>query len=217
MKAPVFKCTCRNVSVQVQVWKCQCVSVSVEVSVFKGFSGRTLRNAFGKKSGWGGPVRVRMALRRGGVGSRKRDPASGTRHGGLAKLAKRSRGGNLAFRGNPNVKTQALNPTLPPNARKESDGAPLPLHVLTHPPKVNPAKVGLAKGSLPAAASRSILIFLTFPPCALEREVEPIDDGWPESETGDCQALPSKLKTSCPRAMTKRYAEREKERADVKE
>ena len=28
-------------------WKCQCVSVSVEVSVFKGFSGRTLRNAFG--------------------------------------------------------------------------------------------------------------------------------------------------------------------------
>ena len=45
----MFKCTCRNVSVQVQVWKCQCVSVSVEVSVFKGFSGRTLRNAFGKK------------------------------------------------------------------------------------------------------------------------------------------------------------------------
>ena len=31
-----------------QVWKCQCVSVSVEVSVFKRFSGRTLRNAFGK-------------------------------------------------------------------------------------------------------------------------------------------------------------------------
>ena len=30
-------------------WKCQCVSVSVDVSVFKGFSGRTLRNAFGKK------------------------------------------------------------------------------------------------------------------------------------------------------------------------
>ena len=26
---------------------CQCVSVSVEVSVFKGFSGRTLRSAFG--------------------------------------------------------------------------------------------------------------------------------------------------------------------------
>ena len=46
----VFKCKCRNVSVQVQVWKCQCVSVSVEVSVFKGFSGRTLRNAFGKKT-----------------------------------------------------------------------------------------------------------------------------------------------------------------------
>ena len=46
----MFKCTCRNVSVQVQVWKCQCVSVSVEVSVFKGFSGRTLRNAFGKKN-----------------------------------------------------------------------------------------------------------------------------------------------------------------------
>ena len=31
------------------VFKCKCVSVSVEVSVFKGFSGRTLRNAFGKK------------------------------------------------------------------------------------------------------------------------------------------------------------------------
>ena len=41
--------TC-SVHVVVQVWwKCQCVSVSVEVSVFKGFSGRTLRNAFGKK------------------------------------------------------------------------------------------------------------------------------------------------------------------------
>ena len=38
------------VHVVVQVWwKCQCVSVSIEVSVFKGFSGRTLRNAFGKK------------------------------------------------------------------------------------------------------------------------------------------------------------------------
>ena len=37
----MFKCTRRNVSVQVQVWKCQCVSV--EVSVFKRFSGRTLR------------------------------------------------------------------------------------------------------------------------------------------------------------------------------
>ena len=38
-----------SVHVVVQVWwKCQCVSVSVEVSVFKGFSGRTLRNAFGK-------------------------------------------------------------------------------------------------------------------------------------------------------------------------
>ena len=49
VEASVFKCKCRNVSVQVQVWKCQCVSVSVEVSVFKGFSGRTLRNAFGKK------------------------------------------------------------------------------------------------------------------------------------------------------------------------
>ena len=45
----MFKCKCRNVSVQVQVWKCQCVSVSVELSVFKGVSGRTLRNAFGKK------------------------------------------------------------------------------------------------------------------------------------------------------------------------
>ena len=45
----MFKCKCRNVSAQVQVWKCQCVSVSVEVSVFKGFSGRTLRNAFGNK------------------------------------------------------------------------------------------------------------------------------------------------------------------------
>ena len=39
-----------SVHVVVQVWwKCQCVSVSVEVSVFKGFSGRTLRNAFGNK------------------------------------------------------------------------------------------------------------------------------------------------------------------------
>ena len=41
-----------SVHVVVQVWwKCQCVSVSVEVSVFKGFSGRTLRNAFGDKKG----------------------------------------------------------------------------------------------------------------------------------------------------------------------
>ena len=56
----MFKCTCRNVSVQVQVWKCQCVSVSVEVSVFKGFSGRTLRNAFGKKFESGGHCRMRM-------------------------------------------------------------------------------------------------------------------------------------------------------------
>ena len=40
-----------SVHVVVQVWwKCQCVSVSIEVSVFKGFSGRTLRNAFGKKN-----------------------------------------------------------------------------------------------------------------------------------------------------------------------
>ena len=49
------QCVCVRVSVEVSVyvvrmwWKCQCVSVSVEVSVFKGFSGRTLRNAFGKK------------------------------------------------------------------------------------------------------------------------------------------------------------------------
>ena len=45
-----------SVHVVVQVWwKCQCVSVSVEVSVFKGFSGRTLRNALGKneEAGWG--------------------------------------------------------------------------------------------------------------------------------------------------------------------
>ena len=48
-------CVCESVSVEVSVyvvrmwWKCQCVSVRVEVSVFKGFSGRTLRNAFGKK------------------------------------------------------------------------------------------------------------------------------------------------------------------------
>ena len=47
---------CVSVSVEVSVyvvqmwWKCQCVSVSVEVSVFKGFSRRTLRNAFGKKT-----------------------------------------------------------------------------------------------------------------------------------------------------------------------
>ena len=37
----LFQCVC--------VCKCKCRSVSVEVSVFKGFSGRTLRNAFGKK------------------------------------------------------------------------------------------------------------------------------------------------------------------------
>ena len=49
VQASVWKRKCRNVSVQVQVLKCQCVSVSVEVSVFKGFSGRTLRKAFGKK------------------------------------------------------------------------------------------------------------------------------------------------------------------------
>ena len=37
-----------SVHVVVQVWwKYQCVSASVEVSVFKGFSERTLRNAFG--------------------------------------------------------------------------------------------------------------------------------------------------------------------------
>ena len=36
-------------SSSVRVCKCKCRSVSVEVSVFKGFSGRTLRNAFGKK------------------------------------------------------------------------------------------------------------------------------------------------------------------------
>ena len=48
VQVQVWKCQCVSVSVQVQVWKCQCVSVSVEVSVFKGFSGRTLRNAFGK-------------------------------------------------------------------------------------------------------------------------------------------------------------------------
>ena len=42
----VHVCSCLHVVVQ--VWKCQCVSVSVEVSVFKGFSGRTLRNAFEK-------------------------------------------------------------------------------------------------------------------------------------------------------------------------
>ena len=46
-------CVCVSVSVEVSVyvvrmwWKCQFASVSVEVSVFKGFSGRTLRNAFG--------------------------------------------------------------------------------------------------------------------------------------------------------------------------
>ena len=50
------QCVCVSVSVEVSVyvvrmwWKCQCVSVSVEVSVFKGFSGRTLRNAFGNKN-----------------------------------------------------------------------------------------------------------------------------------------------------------------------
>ena len=35
-------------SSSVCVCKCECRSVSAEVSVFKGFSGRTLRNAFGK-------------------------------------------------------------------------------------------------------------------------------------------------------------------------
>ena len=50
------QCVCVSVNVEVSVyvvrmwWKCQCVSVSVEVSVFNGFSGRTLRNAFGKNS-----------------------------------------------------------------------------------------------------------------------------------------------------------------------
>ena len=40
-----------SVHVAVQVWwKCQCVRVSIEVSVFKGFPGRTLRNAFGKNA-----------------------------------------------------------------------------------------------------------------------------------------------------------------------
>ena len=49
-------CVCVSVHVEVSVyvlrmwWKCQCLSVSVEVSVFKGFSGRTLRNAFGKNT-----------------------------------------------------------------------------------------------------------------------------------------------------------------------
>ena len=37
-------------SSSVCVCKCECRSVSVEVSVFKGFSGRTLRNAFGKNN-----------------------------------------------------------------------------------------------------------------------------------------------------------------------
>ena len=41
----LFQCVCVSVSVEVSVF----ISVSVEVSVFKGFSGRTLRNAFGKK------------------------------------------------------------------------------------------------------------------------------------------------------------------------
>ena len=50
------QCVCASVNVEVSVyvvrmwWKCQCVSVSVEVSVFKGCSGRTLRNAFGKNN-----------------------------------------------------------------------------------------------------------------------------------------------------------------------
>ena len=57
------QCVCVSVSVEVSVyvvrmwWKCQCVSVSVEVSVFKGFSGRTLRNAFGNKSFGEKPIR----------------------------------------------------------------------------------------------------------------------------------------------------------------
>ena len=40
----------RSSSVCVCVCQCECRSVSVEVSVFKGFSGRTLRNAFGKNT-----------------------------------------------------------------------------------------------------------------------------------------------------------------------
>ena len=39
----MLSCKCGE---SVNVWVC--LSVSVEVSVFKGFSGRTLRNAFGK-------------------------------------------------------------------------------------------------------------------------------------------------------------------------
>ena len=44
-------------SSSVCVCKCECRSVSVEVSVFKGFSGRTLRNAFGNKSFGEKPIR----------------------------------------------------------------------------------------------------------------------------------------------------------------
>ena len=57
-------CVCVSVSVEVSVyvvrmwWKCQCVSVSVEVSVFNGFSGRTLRNAFGKNTNFEGKCSV---------------------------------------------------------------------------------------------------------------------------------------------------------------
>ena len=40
----LFQCVC----VCLCVFKCKCRSVIVEVSVFKGFSGKTLRNAFGK-------------------------------------------------------------------------------------------------------------------------------------------------------------------------
>ena len=55
VQVSVWKRKCSSVSVEMSVfkckslWKCQCVSVSVAVSVFNGFSGRTQRNAFGKK------------------------------------------------------------------------------------------------------------------------------------------------------------------------
>ena len=49
-------------SSSVCVCKCECRSVSVEVSVFKGFSGRTLRNAFGKKETIPFPPPVALTL-----------------------------------------------------------------------------------------------------------------------------------------------------------
>ena len=51
VQVSVWKRQCSSVREKMSAFKCKCGSVSVEVSVFKGFSGRTLRNAFGKNHG----------------------------------------------------------------------------------------------------------------------------------------------------------------------